>query len=71
MAKEVNHVEAYDIFYADLSSFTHANVMLANRFLRTKGVIDGDGPGWSMRGHEIDVASACFGTPRGFLNMFS
>jgi hypothetical protein len=57
MAKEVDHLEAYEIFYADLSSFAHVNVMLANRFLRTKGLIDGDGPAWSMRADEFDVAS--------------
>jgi hypothetical protein len=57
MAKEVDHVEAYDIFYADLSSFAHVNVMLANRFLRLKGLVDGDGPGWSQRANEYDVAN--------------
>lgn len=57
MAKEVDHVEAYDIFYADLSSFAHVNVMLANQFLRLKGLVDGDGPGWSQRANEFDVAN--------------
>jgi hypothetical protein len=56
MAKEVNHLEAYDIFYADLSSFAHVNVRLANRFLRTRGVVDGNGPSWSQRSDETDVA---------------
>lgn len=51
MAIEVDHLEAYDIFYADLSAFTHVNVMLANRFLRLKE----DGPMWSMRANEFDV----------------
>jgi hypothetical protein len=51
MAIEVDHLEAYDIFYADLSAFTHVNVMLANRFLNRKQ----DGPMWSMRANEFDV----------------
>jgi len=55
MAKDVNHVEAYDVFYAELSSFAHVNVMLANRFLRLQGW-EGDGPLWSQRANEFDVA---------------
>src|SRR5579859_3793374 len=58
MAKEVDHLEAYDIFYADLSSFAHVNVTVANRFLRSDGLVHGDGPAWSMRATEFDVASA-------------
>lgn len=54
MAVEVDHEEAYDVFYSDLSSFTHASVNLANRFLRLKpGEIS-----WTQRAHEFDVASA-------------
>jgi hypothetical protein len=53
MAKDVDHSEAYDVFYADLSSFTHVNVMLANRFLRLKE----GAPTWSMRAHEFDVGN--------------
>lgn len=53
MAAEVDHAEAYDVFYADLSSFTHVSVNLANRFLRLK---PGD-IGWSQRANEFDVAS--------------
>lgn len=56
MAKEVDHLEAYDIFYADLSAFTHVNVMLANRFLRLRGLKSG-GPAWTQRAAELDVAS--------------
>ena len=53
MATEVGHVEAYDVFYAYLSSFTHMNVKAANRFLR----IDPDGPTWTQRATQFDVAS--------------
>ena len=53
MAQEVDHVEAYEVFYADLSSFSHVNVMLANRFLRMKP----EGPSWTQRAYELDVAS--------------
>jgi hypothetical protein len=35
IAVEVDHVEAYDIFYSELSSFTRVDVHLANRFLRS------------------------------------
>jgi hypothetical protein len=55
MAKEVDHVESYEVFYADLSSFAHVNVMLANRFLRLEGW-KGKGPLWSQRADEFDVA---------------
>ena len=53
MTQEVGHLEAYEVFYADLSSFTHVDVMLANRFLRLKS----DGPMWTMRADEFDVGS--------------
>lgn len=53
MAVEVDHAEAYDVFYADLSSFVHGSVNLANRFLRLR---PGD-IGWSQRANEFDVAS--------------
>jgi hypothetical protein len=53
MAVEVEHEEAYDVFYADLSSFTHADVRLANRFLR----LHADGMTWSQRAREFDVGS--------------
>jgi hypothetical protein len=51
MAVEVDHVEAYDIFYAELSSFTHVDVHLADRFLqhRQNGFV------WSQRANEFDV----------------
>jgi hypothetical protein len=53
MAADVDHLEAYDIFYADLSAFTHVNVMLANRFLR----LQNDDIGWTMRANEYDVGN--------------
>jgi hypothetical protein len=52
MAVAVKHEEAYDVFYARLSSFTHADVHLADRFLRTKPELR-----WSARAEEFDVAS--------------
>jgi len=58
MAKEVNHLEAYEIYYAELSSFAHVNVALADRFLRVKGLAGRGGPAWSMRAREFDVAHA-------------
>jgi hypothetical protein len=33
MAREVNHELEYDLFYKDLSSYTHVNVKLADQFL--------------------------------------
>jgi hypothetical protein len=53
MAIEVDHEEAYDIFYAELSSFTHVDVNLANRFLR----IGPDGLSWSQRPSQFDVGN--------------
>ena len=52
MAIEVNHAEAYDIFYAELSSFCHVDVHLADRFLQHRP----DGPIWSQRAERMDVA---------------
>jgi len=51
MAVEVDHEEAYDIFYADLSSFTHADVRLANRFLR----LNTHGMSWSSQAQSPDI----------------
>jgi hypothetical protein len=51
MAVDVHHEEAYDIFYADLSSFAHADVRLADRFLRTTG----PELAWSQRASDVDV----------------
>lgn len=53
MAVDVNHEEAYDIFYSDLSSFVHADVHLADRFLKR----DNSGLVWSQRQDEFDVGS--------------
>ena len=52
MALEVDHEEAYDIFYADLSSFTHGDVRLANRFLRLNAR---EGMSWSLRARPEDT----------------
>jgi hypothetical protein len=51
MAIAVDHAEAYDIFYADLSSFTHADVRLADRFLR----LNSNGISWSSQAHPLDI----------------
>lgn len=51
MAIEVNHEEAYDLFYADLSSFTHADVRLADRFLH----LNSDGISWSSQSRDQDI----------------
>jgi hypothetical protein len=53
MAEEVEHVEAYDIFYAELSSFAHGDVHMADRYLR----IDSDGPVWTQKSKEADVGN--------------
>jgi len=53
MASEVDHLEAYDVFYSELSSFTHGNVHLADRFLQTRP----DGPVWSQRSNEFDIGN--------------
>jgi hypothetical protein len=53
MATEVNHEEAYDVFYADLSSYAHGDVRLADQFLRQKDT----GPSWSVRAREGEVGS--------------
>lgn len=69
MAVEVDHEIEYDIFYSELSLFAHANVSLANRFLR----IQPDGLSWSQKSSEFDVGNvfrhaAIFFTC--FLNLF-
>ncbi len=53
MAAEVEHLEAYDISYGELSSFAHVDVHLADRFLKLRA----DGPLWSMRAEEGDVGN--------------
>jgi hypothetical protein len=53
MATEVDHLEAYDTFYSELSSFTHVDVHLADRFLqhRPEGMV------WSQRAEYSDVGN--------------
>lgn len=53
MAIEVDHAESYELFYADLSSFAHADVRLANRFLK----LPAEGPVLSQSADEADVAN--------------
>jgi len=53
IAKEVDHEEAYDIFYSELSSFTHVDINFANRFLR----IEQDGITWTSRANYYDRAN--------------
>jgi hypothetical protein len=53
MAFEVDHVEAYDIFYSELSSFTHGDVHLANRYLQLRP----DGPVWSQKADKNDAGN--------------
>ena len=65
MAIDVDHKEAYDVFYAELSSFTHIDVRLANRFLR----ISSDGMFWSQRPSEFDVGNV-FRYAASFLTCF-
>lgn len=65
MAIEVDHEEAYDMFYAELSSFTHADVHLADGYLRIKP----DGLSWTQRPNEFDVANV-FRHAASFLTCF-
>ncbi|NMC43173.1 MAG: hypothetical protein GYA46_04570 [candidate division Zixibacteria bacterium] len=53
MAIDVDHKEAYDFYYADISSFTHADIRLADRFLRRQ---EGDLL-WTARSLSYDVGS--------------
>ncbi|MDD2901067.1 MAG: DUF5677 domain-containing protein [Syntrophales bacterium] len=65
MAIEVDHEEAYDIFYGELSSFTHVDVRLANKFLRIRP----DGLSWSQRSRQFDVGNV-FRHAASFLTCF-
>lgn len=53
LAEEVDHLESYDVFYGELSSFTHGDVHLADRYLQHRT----DGPIWSLRANEFDVGN--------------
>lgn len=65
IAKEVDHEEAYNIFYAELSSYTHVDVRLANRFLRLRP----DELSWSQRPSAFDVGNV-FRHAASFLTCF-
>lgn len=65
MAKEVDHEEAYEIFYAELSSYTHVDVRLANRFLRLRP----NELSWSQRPSAFDVGNV-FRHAASFLTCF-
>lgn len=51
LAVDVEHEEAYDYFYSDLSSFTHADVRLASQSLR----LQPDSVSWTQRANKRDV----------------
>ena len=53
MAREVDHEIEYDVFYADLSSFTHADIRMADRFLSARS----SEPIWTQRANEYDVGN--------------
>jgi len=53
MASEVDHNEGYDIFYSELSSFTHGDVHSADRYLKLRP----DGPVWSQKADKNDVGN--------------
>ena len=53
LAEEVDHLESYEVFYGELSSFAHGDVHLADRFLKRRA----DGPVWSQRSNEFDVGN--------------
>jgi len=53
MALKVDHEEAYDVFYSFLSSFSHADIRVADRFLK----LGPGGPVWSMKAEEFDVGN--------------
>jgi len=53
MACEVDHEIEYDIFYSGLSSFTHANVRLADQFLR----FSPSGLSWTQKSVDFHVGN--------------
>ena len=50
---EVDHEEAYDVFYSYLSSFAHADIHLVDHFLK----LGPDGAEWSTRSDEAHVGN--------------
>lgn len=53
MACEVDHEIEYDLFYSDLSSYTHCNVKLADQFLR----FTPSGLSWTQRADGFHVGN--------------
>lgn len=65
MAIEVNHEIEYDIFYPELSNFTHNNIHLADLFLTTRD----DSPFWTTRADEGNIGYV-FGHVATFFSCF-
>lgn len=65
LSVDVAHEEAYDTFYSELSSFTHGDVLMANRFLRLRPT----GPAWTQRANWHDVGQV-FHDASSFLTCF-
>jgi hypothetical protein len=65
VAVEVDHEEAYDVFYSYLSSFAHADIHLADLFLK----LGPNGAEWSERSDEAHVGNV-FRHAAAFLTCF-
>lgn len=65
LAGAVDHEEAYESFYSDLSSFAHGDVRMANKFLRLQPT----GLAWTQRAKRYDVGQV-FHDASSFLTCF-
>ena len=65
IAGAVDHEEAYESFYSDLSSFAHGDVLMANQFLRLQPT----GVTWTQRADWYDVGQV-FHDASSFLTCF-